>query len=240
MLYKHFDNQGEEIEIYFNNAEGFVVDKTPLKYKGIKIGIVSSIEVDEKNINRFLVRIAVDKKALNLVAKKGTKFWKVEPKATLTEISGLNTIFSGIYIEAMPSAQNIEQIKDLEEQHTFNAVSEKPINYLQDGLFLDLKSSNGTLEVGAPILYKSFLVGKIVKKNLKDNNIFYTIFIEEEYKDLVKEDSSFWNISAIDLKASLSGIKFKVNTLASLIAGGIAFDSNEFKRPTLKDTNKSV
>ncbi len=237
MLYKHFEKQGEEIEIYFDNAEGFVVDKTPLKYKGIKIGIVSSIEVDEKNINRFLVRISVDKKALTLVAKKGTKFWKVEPKATLTEISGLNTIFSGIYIEAMPSAQNIEQIKALEEQHTFNAVSEKPINYLQDGLFLDLKSSNGTLEVGAPILYKSFLVGKIVKKNLKDNNIFYTIFIEEEYKDLVKEDSSFWNISSIDLKASLSGIKFKVNTLASLIAGGIAFDSNSLKEP-LKDTNK--
>ncbi|RXJ88928.1 hypothetical protein CRV01_09920 [Arcobacter sp. CECT 8983] len=237
MLYNHFEKQGEEIEIYFNNAEGFVVDKTPLKYKGIKIGIVSNIEVDEKNINRFLVKVEVDNKALSLVAKKGTKFWKVEPKATLTEISGLNTIFSGIYIEAMPSAQNIEEIKKLEEQYTFNAVSEKPINYLQDGLFIDLKSSNGTLEVGAPVLYKSFLVGKIVKKNLKDNNVLYTIFIEEEYKSLVKEDSSFWNVNAIDLKASLSGIKFKVNTLASLIAGGIAFDSDSLKEP-LVNTSK--
>lgn len=237
MLYKHFEKQGEQIEVYFDNAQGFVVDKTPLKYKGIKIGIVSSIEVDEKNINRFLVKISVDKKALALVAKKGTKFWKVEPKATLTEISGLNTIFSGIYIEAMPASYDIEKIKTIEKEYIFTAVSEKPINYLQGGLFLDLKSSNGTLEVGAPILYKNFLVGKIVKKSLKNNSVFYTIFIEEEYKHLVKESSSFWKFNAIDLKASLKGIKFKIKTLASLIAGGIEFDSNSLEKP-LKETSK--
>lgn len=36
MVYKHFDEQGEEISIYFDNAEGLVSGKTPLKYKGIK------------------------------------------------------------------------------------------------------------------------------------------------------------------------------------------------------------
>lgn len=237
MLYKHFDKQGEEIGVYFDNAEGFLVDKTPLKYKGIKIGVVTSIDVDETNLNRFLVKIEVDKNALSLVAKEGTKFWKVEPKASLTEISGLNTILSGIYIEAMPNAQSIEEIEKLEEQYTFEAAFERPINYFEEGLFLTLKSSKGSLEVGTPILYKSFVVGKVVKKNLKNDNIFYTLFIEEKYKSLVKKDSNFWNISAIDLKASLSGIKFKVNTLASLIAGGIEFDSNILASP-LADTNK--
>ncbi len=228
MLYKHFDDQGEKISVYFNNAEGFVAGKTPLKYKGIKIGIISSIEVDEKNINRFLVKIEVHKKALPLVATKGAKFWKVEPKATITEISGLDTILSGVYIEAMPMVQNIEEIKKLKSQYTFEAVSEKPINYFDDGVFLTLKSEKGTLEVGASVLYKSFIVGKIVKKNLIKNDIFYTIFIENDYKDLIKEDSNFWNISGVELKASLSGIKFKIDTLASLVAGGIEFDSDDF------------
>lgn len=237
MLYKHFDDQGEKISVYFNNAEGFVAGKTPLKYKGIKIGIISSIEVDEKNINRFLVKIEVHKKALPLVATKGAKFWKVEPKATITEISGLDTILSGVYIEAMPMVQNIEEIKKLKSQYTFEAVSEKPINYFDDGVFLTLKSEKGTLEVGSSVLYKSFIVGKIVKKNLIKNDIFYTIFIENDYKDLIKEDSNFWNISGVELKASLSGIKFKIDTLASLVAGGIEFDSDDFS-PTLKDKTK--
>lgn len=237
MLYKHFDKQGEEVSVSFNNAEGFVVGKTPLKYKGIKIGVITNIEVDENNINRFIVNIEVHKKALPLVAKEGTRFWKVEPKATITEISGLNTILSGVYIEAMPKVQKIEQIKNLKTQYSFEAVSEKPINYFNNGIFLTLKSQKGSLEVGAPILYKSFVVGKIVKKNLIKNDIFYTIFIENEYKDLVKHSSNFWNISGVDIKASLSGVKFKIDTLASLIAGGIEFDSNSLK-PPLEDKTK--
>ncbi len=229
MVYKHFDEQGEEISIYFDNAEGLVSGKTPLKYKGIKIGVISSIEVDKNNINKFLVKVAVHRQAIDLVARKGTKFWKVEPKATITEISGLNTILSGIYIEAMPKVKSIEDIKNLDKKYTFHESYEKPIDYFEEGLFLTLKSSKGNLEVGAPILYKSFVVGKIVKKNLVKNDILYTIFVEDKYKNLVKESSNFWNISGLDLKASLSGIKFKIDTLASLIVGGIQFDSNSLE-----------
>ncbi|AXH15447.1 hypothetical protein CP985_12315 [Malaciobacter mytili LMG 24559] len=237
MVYKHFDEQGEEISIYFDNAEGLVSGKTPLKYKGIKIGVISSIEVDINNIDKFLVKISVHKQALDLVTRKGTMFWKVEPKATITEISGLNTILSGIYIEAMPKVKSVEEIKKLPKRYIFQASNEKPIDYFEEGLFLTLKSSKGSLEVGAPVLYKSFVVGKIVKKNLVKNDILYTIFIEDKYKSLVKQSSNFWNISGVDLKATLSGIRFKIDTLASLIAGGIQFDSNS-QEEGLKNTKK--
>ncbi|RXI37091.1 hypothetical protein CRU99_12480, partial [Malaciobacter mytili] len=237
MVYKHFDEQGEEISIYFDNAEGLVSGKTPLKYKGIKIGVISSIEVDINNIDKFLVKISVHKQALDLVTRKGTMFWKVEPKATITEISGLNTILSGIYIEAMPKVKSVEEIKKLPKRYIFQASNEKPIDYFEEGLFLTLKSSKGSLEVGAPVLYKSFVVGKIVKKNLVKNDILYTIFIEDKYKSLVKQSSNFWNISGVDLKATLSGIRFKIDTLASLIAGGIQFDSNS-QEEGIKNTKK--
>ncbi len=237
MIYKHFDEQGEEISIYFDNAEGLIAGKTPLKYKGIKIGVITNIEIDINNINKFLVKVAIHKQAIDLVARKGTMFWKVEPKATITEISGLNTILSGIYIEAIPKIKNVKEIKALEKNYTFYANNERPIDYFEDGLFLTLKSSKGNLEIGAPILYKSFVVGRIVKRNLVKNDILYTIFIEDQYKHLVKNSSTFWNISGIDLKATLSGIRFKVDTLASLIAGGIEFESNSLEEGKV-DTKK--
>ena len=46
MVYEHLNEQDEEIVVYFESADGFTVGKTPLKYKGIKIGIVSKININ--------------------------------------------------------------------------------------------------------------------------------------------------------------------------------------------------
>ena len=239
MVFKHLNEQAEEITVYFDSADGFVIDKTPLKYKGIKIGIVSNIEINEKNLNEFIITLKVNKKVKNIIAKEGSVFWKVEPKATLTEISGLSTILSGVYIGVSPQNDNLSEIYKNKNKLIFKAVNDKPISLLKNkGIFLTLLSQKGSFSVGAPVLYKSFIVGKILKKSIKEKEIFYTIFIENQYKYLLKEDSNFWKINAIDLKASLSKIELKVESLATLVAGGITFDSKENDIPL--ENNKKI
>ena len=228
MVFKHLNEQAEEITVYFDSADGFVVDKTPLKYKGIKIGVVSNIDINEKNLNEFIITLQVNKKVRNIIAKEGTVFWKVEPKVTITEISGLNTILSGIYIEASPSSDKVSEIYKNKNKSVFKAVNDKPINLLRNkGIFITLHSSKSGLSQGAPILYKSFIVGSILKKQLVKEEVLYTIFIKNKYKDLIKQNTNFWKINGIDLKASLTGIELKVESLATLVAGGITFDSKK-------------
>lgn len=239
MVYKHLNEQGEEITVYFDSADGFVVNKTQLKYKGIKIGIVSKINMNQNDLNEFIITLKVNEKIKDVIAKEGTIFWKIEPKASLTEISGLNTILSGVYIEVSPPSDKISEIKKAKNQTIFKAVNEKPINLFKNkGISIILSSNKSSLSVGAPILYKSFIVGKILKKSLKDEKILYTIFIENKYKKLIKKNSNFWKINSVDLKASLSSIELKIESLATLITGGITFDSKKEDNKLLDKNNK--
>ena len=236
MVYEHLNEQDEEIVVYFESADGFTVGKTPLKYKGIKIGIVSKININDNNLNEFIITININKKVKKIIAKEGSTFWKVEPKATLNEISGLNTILSGVYIEVSPQSDTLSEIYKNKNKQVFKAVENKPITLLKNkGIFLSLRAKSAGLSIGAPVLYKSFVVGKILEKSLKEDQVFYTIFIQNEYKHLVKKNSHFWKINGVDLKASLSKIELKIESLATLIAGGITFDSKKEDSPLIKN-----
>ncbi len=238
MIIEHLNKQAEKIIVHFDSADGFEVNKTQLKYRGIKIGVVSDIGVNHNNLNEFIITLSVSKEIKSVIAREGSMFWKVEPKASLTKISGLNTILSGAYIDTQVSSNTIENISKNKIKTVFKAVSEKPINFSKtDGVFFKLSSQKGSLSIGAPVLYKSFIVGEVLKKSLNDKGIKYTIFIKNKYKNLIKDDTNFWNISGFDLKASLSGVKLRVENLATLVAGGIEFDSNN-KSKALKNSDK--
>ncbi|MDH5465222.1 MAG: MlaD family protein, partial [Thiovulaceae bacterium] len=201
LIAKHFLDKGEEITIVFKGAEGFTIGKTPLNYKGIKVGIVSNIKINEKNSREFLVTVTVDNSAVSLIEKKGTKFWKVEPKISLSEVSGLSTIISGSYIEMLPGKGTF---RELNRRDYFIAERSKPIASYQDGFFINLQSDRGDLSDGAPLLYEKYAIGKVVKKELKKEKFLYTIFVNEKYGDLIKEDSHFWNVSSVEFEAALS------------------------------------
>jgi paraquat-inducible protein B len=54
------------------------------------------------------------------------------------------------------------------------------------------------------------------------------IFIRQRYAPLVKSNSQFWVVSGVDVKGGLlSGIQMKVESLRSLLAGGIGFATPE-------------
>ncbi|MDO9320617.1 MAG: MlaD family protein, partial [Pseudomonas sp.] len=53
------------------------------------------------------------------------------------------------------------------------------------------------------------------------------VFIEPEYAALVRKHTRFWNASGVTVDASLSGIKVRTESLASIVAGGISFATPE-------------
>ena len=226
MIFKYFDNKGFEIVITFDSGEGLTVDKTPLVYNGIKIGQVTGVQVNKNDVTKVDATLMLEKKAA-IISKRGTIFWKVEPKVTLTEISGLSTILSGVYIGVMPPSKDKLELAGMSDQFDFQAESTAPIDAFDPGLRFKLKADESDLKIGAPIMFRDIVVGDVENVILTKTGVEYSMHIQEDYAHLIKENSKFWKISGVDIRASLAGIRISMDSLASVIAGGIALSSPE-------------
>lgn len=227
MVYKHYAEKGVEIVISFDSGSGFEVGKTPLLYKGIRIGTVSDILIDEKDIRRVNVTVTVDRRAADATCREGNEFVRVSPKVTLTEITGLDTILSGVYIEAYAGEKTREELLAQPERFRFEGKEKHTIKNFEGGLYVMLTSPDGSLSIGTPVLHKKFVVGEITDQELTEEGVHYLVHIKKEYAGLVRQESRFWQISGMELRASLAGIKLSFDSLATMLVGGIEFDAPE-------------
>ena len=238
LVYKNIKDSGLTIKIYFKDASGLRVNKSFLIYKGFKLGMITDITVDE-NINKVLVKVEVKKDAKDLVLREGSRFWITRAKLGFDNISGLETILTGAYIGFSPSSYDINKIKKQKFKETFIGI-ENPHKkeLMKEGLRLILKS-NSKLSISYPIFYKNINVGEIIDKklNLKTKEIEFIAFIKKEYKDLVKIDSKFWVDQGTKLKLSPQGLNIQINSLQSLITGGISFNSPSNTKTSSNNAN---
>jgi paraquat-inducible protein B len=92
-------------------------------------------------------------------------------------------------------------------------------------LFTD---SLGSIDVGSPILYKQVKVGSVQSYQFSrtKKQLVIGVHIEKEYENLVNASTRFWNVSGITLTGGLTGgIQVKSESLQTLMAGGIAFET---------------
>ena len=89
-------SEGPTITIVFNNAQGIEAGKTAVKYKDVNIGQVAAVQLSD-DYSSVTVTAKIAKSAANLMVEDA-KFWVVEPRITLSGVSGLGTLLSGNYI----------------------------------------------------------------------------------------------------------------------------------------------
>lgn len=217
---KSIKEAGIEVRVHFPSATGIDVGKTLVRYQGLTVGKVVDISIDNdlKGVN---VDLRMDHRAGPFL-NKGTQFWLVTPKASITGVEGLDTLFSGNYIAIQPG--------DGKPQSFFDAVETAPaIVPNEDGLLVELSSKTlGSLSVGSQLFYRQIPVGQILSYKLEGlKQISLTAFIQKKYAHLVKKDSQFWNVSGLQVDASLAGIKIKTESLSTILAGGLSFSSSE-------------
>lgn len=103
-IYQQFVSSGQLIRINFAQGNGILPGKTQVRYQGVAIGVVQELELAEDG-RKIAVLAKIDSRARPLI-RKGSDFWLVSPKASLTEISGLDTLVSGNYINLQPGRDN--------------------------------------------------------------------------------------------------------------------------------------
>ena len=218
--------EGPTITIVFRSADGIEAGKTFVKYKDVTIGHVTKVDLSDTDVT-VEVTAKISKRAARLMVDDA-KFWVVEPRVTLSGISGLGTLLSGNYIGFLPGKSDKKQSK-------FTALEVAPIITDQPGRRFVLKASTlGSLGVGSPIYYRQLQAGQVAAYDLSADGkgIDITVFINKPYDTYVTPETRFWNASGIDVSVGAGGVNVRTEGLVALLAGGLAFDVPPFVAPT--------
>ena len=222
---------GPEITIEFRDGSGLRPGQTPVKFRGIYVGEVSRIDLAEDH-QHVLVRARLKRQAASL-AREGTRFWIVRPQVGWGNVTGLGTVISG------PEIQLIEGKG--EPTRDFKGLERAPVTaQAQPGLNLVLKAERpASLRAGSPVYYRGVEVGTIQQIDLSPDSRAADIHIVvyQRFARLVRTGSAFWNVSGVSVHGGLlKGIQLDIDSLRTIVAGGIEFASPEGSPPAKAGT----
>jgi paraquat-inducible protein B len=215
LLFKSYRDAGIDITLHVEDSTGITIGKTPVMFKGNKVGIVKETHIS-KDLKGVDLTIAMDKNSKPYLVED-MQFWVEKVDIEAGRITGLDTLLSGSYIGLQLGAST-------KPKRTFVALSQRPpIPEHAAGLHLTLRADAlHSIEIGSAIYHKNINIGSVQGYALQeDDSVLIDIFINPEYQNLVKKDTRFWNASGITISGGLTDLKIHVASLAAIIKGGI-------------------
>jgi paraquat-inducible protein B len=209
---------GPEISIEFETAQGLEAGKTEVHYKEVVVGKVTRIKLSPDR-RHVVVTVDLDKGAATL-AVADTRFWVERPRVGLGGISGIDTLISGAYI-----AVDVGTSQD-SARHFLGLEKPPPFTHDMQGKRFVLHTQDvGSLAIGSPVYFRRIPVGRVVGSDLNADGRGVTIqvFIDAPYDHFVTRNTRFWNASGVRLTLNASGFKLDSQSLATVVAGGLAF-----------------
>ncbi|MFQ1699706.1 intermembrane transport protein PqiB [Loktanella agnita] len=219
--WRNYQDLGTLITISFENASGVTAGETKIRYRDVIVGEVESVEFDA-GLTVVLVHARIE----NSVAPyldDDAQFWVVRPDVSVRGITGLDTVLSGVYIEG-----NWDTDADVAQDDFVGF--EEPVLTLarQRGTLITLRTNDGSaVSAGAPVLHKGIEVGYLETPELSEDGteVLVNAFIESPYDRRLTTSTRFWDTSGFSLSFGTAGVSLNVNSIASLIEGGVEFDT---------------
>jgi paraquat-inducible protein B len=220
LVVQQLSQRGPSITVSFATAEGIEPGKTKIKYKNVDIGEVKSVALSADRTG-VVATIDLVKDAVSF-AVEGSRFWVVRPRLAGSGISGLGTLLSGAFI-AVDAGRGDKRVS------AFVGEEEPPVvlSDLPGRRFVLHADDIGSLDVGSPVFFRRVQVGHIERFALDPdgNRVALGIFVKSPYDHFVTADSRFWHASGVDLRMDASGVKLQTQSLATILMGGVAFET---------------
>src|SRR3954462_13907346 len=217
--------KGPTVTIAFKTAEGLEAGKTKVRYKDIEVGTVQDLRLSDDL--KGVVAVAELRKQVEPFVTEGTRWWVVRPRVGASGVSGLGTLISGAYIGLDPGqGKPALSFTGLEEPPPMTSdVPGRRFALHADGL--------GSVDQGSPVYYRGLRVGQVLSRTLDDARRSFTceVFVDAPHDRLVRDASRFWNASGIDVSVSSGGVEVATESLQSILAGGVAFDTPGIEAP---------
>ena len=221
LAHVNYAKHGPTIAVTFSTADGLQVDQTLVKHKAVGLGTVEEIEL-AKDMSHVTVKIQMDATAKDIMTDHA-RFWVVRPRFSAGNLSGLETLVSGAYIEVDPGAPGGKKTT------TFTGLEQPPGRTSDEPghVFLLKADRLGSLSVGAPVYYRDVEVGEVLSYDLGDGlgPVTLRVFVRAPYDKFVHPQTRFWNASGISIAMGSEGMHIELESIQSVISGGLAFET---------------
>jgi paraquat-inducible protein B len=218
LAWRHYSDQGPEITIHFESAEGIIAGKTPVLCRSVSVGIVTKIEL-ANDLKGVVITADMNRNASQLLAED-SQIWVARARYSAAGISGLNTLVSGNYLGLQPGVSKIRR------QDFIGLENPPPTPPGIPGLrFKLIAKQAGGLGPGASIIYKGISVGLLESRVFRPETetVEFNAFIEEAYAGLVGERTLFYSAGGLDLKVGAEGVQLGGGTLESILSASVTF-----------------
>ncbi|KAA0998802.1 MCE family protein [Paraburkholderia panacisoli] len=235
LVVKSISEKGPTVTVTLTNAEGVEAGKTKVKYKDVEIGSVETITLS-KDLRHVIVNVQLTREAEKF-ATRGTRFWVVRPRVGANGISGLGTLLSGAYI-------GVDIGRSTERQTGFVGLDNPPIvTSGQPGHQYSLRGASlGSIDIGAPVFYRRVQVGQVVGFSLDPHGsgVVINVFVNAPFDQYVGTNTRWWHASGVDLRLDSNGLKLNTQSLATVVVGGLAFQSPPGQEAGQQAADKAV
>ncbi|QFY90709.1 MCE family protein [Magnetovirga frankeli] len=219
IAWQDWSQRGPEIEILFQDVKGLEEGKSKIRYRSLEVGLITALELTD-DLRQVRVRAQL-KKGAERYLSSDSRFWVVRPRVALGQVSGLETLLSGSFIEM--DAGNGQA----DDQRAFVGLEQPPAVSIHEpgqvfGLYADRR---GSVSIGSGVFYRNIQVGLVKDLSLRPEKqrVEFEIFLRQPFDRLVTENTVFWNAGGFNLSLGAEGVELAIESLESLVSGGIAF-----------------
>lgn len=225
---KQMDRDQNPVEIKFDDALGIQAEKTPLRYRGVNIGYVKSVQIPDDQ-SFVIVNVIFNEEFQERFAVEGTRFWVVKPHVGVQGVSGIETLLEGSYIAVNPGPANAAP------KLSFRGSAGSDEN--ENMILIHLSTPHaGSLDAGDVIMYRGLRIGFVSKVTLARNaqsvEILGKIYLN--YGRLLRGNAVFARKMAVQAKLGLFKSEIKIGSLDNLMNGGIELFLPDDPGPRLK------
>ncbi|APH55972.1 Paraquat-inducible protein B [Granulibacter bethesdensis] len=233
--YRTISQEGPTITLTFQTGEGLVAGQTKVRHKAVDLGTVQSINLSN-DMSHVVVTIAMRQEAENVLTDHA-RFWVVRPRLSAGDISGLETIVSGAFIELDPGRPGGNY------RYQFTGLEAPPaVRSDEPGKTFTLKAFRvGQIGTGAPVFFRDRPVGEVLSLDVgkPGESGTMTIFIRAPFDQYVHEGSFFWSASGMSVSTSGGDFRVEIESLQALLSGAVAFDTPNEALETPEATDKT-
>jgi paraquat-inducible protein B len=224
LAYSSFADRGARVTLILDTADGLTVDQTQVKHKAVTVGTVESIRL-APDTRSVIVGIRMVR-GTDAMTTDHARFWVVRPRLTAGSLTGLETLVSGAYIEVDPGDPGGKK------ETEFKALSQPPGRQSDEpGQVFVLEAKRlGALSVGSPVYYRDVEVGEVLSYDLGSGlgPVTLRAFVREPFDKFVHTHTRFWNASGLSINTGPEGMRVEVESLQTLLSGGIAFETAQY------------
>ena len=215
-LYRYTSQRGVDVVVSFVDAKSIQSEKTRVYYRGVSIGVVNEVLISEDG-QKAECRISLDKNAVPF-AVEGSVFYLVSPKVGLEGVSGLDTLLSGSYIVLDPGKRGGKTKTSFKGELSKNSIDRENVSS-----FTIETDHAESISMGDEISFRGISVGVVggIKLNPTAQKVLVEVLVYNQFTKLIRSNTVFWKKQGIKADLGLFNSKIKINSLDTILRGGI-------------------